>query len=176
MGQCLNAVHPAIARRVLNRPGSAGRRDVNTGLTPSCGTVGPLWPPAVAIRRTEIQIGFRVVAQDELSAKDHTVCLVWDYTGGLDLRSLYTPIKSVEGNPGTIDPKILARFGSTPPSTVSARARQLDELCLQPQWVYRWPCGRMSWRRLPRLSDFRFDHGELQNRLLIQSVAVAVGR
>src|SRR5580692_11219131 len=77
------------------------------------------------------QIVFRAAALDELIPPDHPARLVWDYTDGLDLSSLYNLIKSVEGNPGRppIDPKILMALWLYATIDGVGSARQLDELC-----------------------------------------------
>ena len=98
--------------------------------------------------------------------------MVWDYTNGLDLSSLYNLIKSVEGNPGRppIDPKILMALWLYATIDGVGSARQLDELC-RCHSAYQWICGDVS-VNYHTLSDFRTDHGELLDQLLTQSVAV----
>ena len=118
------------------------------------------------------QIVFRAAALDELIPPDHPARVVWDYTDGLDLSSLYNLIKSVEGNPGRppIDPKILMALWLYATIDGVGSARQLDELC-RSHSAYQWICGDVS-VNYHTLSDFRTDHGELLDRLLTQSVAV----
>jgi transposase len=118
------------------------------------------------------QIVFRAAALDELIPSDHPARVVWDYTDGLDLSSLYNLIKSVEGNPGRppIDPKILMALWLYATIDGVGSARQLDELC-RSHSAYQWICGDVS-VNYHTLSDFRTDHGELLDQLLTQSVAV----
>ncbi len=118
------------------------------------------------------QIVFRAAALDELIPPDHPARVVWDYTDGLDLSSLYNLIKSVEGNPGRppIDPKILMALWLYATIDGVGSARQLDELCGSHS-AYQWICGDVS-VNYHTLSDFRTAHGELLDQLLTQSVAV----
>jgi transposase len=118
------------------------------------------------------QIVFRAAALDELIPLDHPARVVWDYTDGLDLSSLYNLIKSVEGNAGRppIDPKILMALWLYATIDGVGSARQLDELC-RSHGAYQWICGDVS-VNYHTLSDFRTDHGELLDQLLSQSVAV----
>jgi len=118
------------------------------------------------------QIVFRAAAIDELIPPDHPARVVWDYTDGLDLSSLYNLIKAVEGNAGRppIDPKILMALWLYATIDGVGSARQLDELC-RSHSVYQWICGDVS-VNYHTLSDFRTDHGELLDQLLTQSVAV----
>jgi transposase len=118
------------------------------------------------------QIVFRAAALDEIIPPDHPARVVWDYTDGLDLSSLYNLIKSVEGNPGRppIDPKILMALWLYATIDGVGSARQLDELC-RSHSAYQWICGDVS-VNYHTLSDFRTDHGELLDQLLTQSVAV----
>lgn len=118
------------------------------------------------------QIVFRAAALDELIPPEHPARVVWDYTDGLDLSSLYNLIKSVEGNPGRppIDPKILMALWLYATIDGVGSARQLDELC-RSHSAYQWICGDVG-VNYHTLSDFRTDHGELLDQLLTQSVAV----
>lgn len=118
------------------------------------------------------QIVFRSAALDEFIPPDHPARVVWDYTDGLDLSSLYNRIKSVEGNAGRppIDPKILMALWFYATIDGVGSARQLDELCLRHS-AYQWICGDVS-VNYHTLSDFRTDHGGLLDQLLTQSVAV----
>lgn len=118
------------------------------------------------------QIVFRAAALDEVIPSDHPARVVWDFTDGLDLGSLYNRIKSVEGNAGRppIDPKILMALWLYATIDGVGSARQLDELC-SGHSAYQWICGDVS-VNYHTLSDFRTAHCELLDQLLTESVAV----
>jgi transposase len=120
------------------------------------------------------QVVFRAAALDELIPPDHPARTVWEYVEGLDLSSLYQPIKAVEGNPGRppIDPKILMALWLSATIDGVGSARQLDELCRH-HAASQWILGDVS-INYHTLSDFRTAHGELLDQLLAQSVAVLV--
>ena len=146
--------------------------------TPADEPTPPAEPPALYGRprlRTanRDQIVFRAAPLDELIPPDHPARVVWDYVDGLDLSPLYNRIKSVEGSPGRppIDPKILWRSGSTPPSKVSA-APATRRTLPRPR-AFQW-IAATSVSNYHTFADFRTDHGELLDDLLTQSVAALV--
>ena len=117
------------------------------------------------------QVAMRTVALDGLLREDHQARLVWEYVEGLDLASLYEPIRAVEGHAGrdAIDPKILMALWLYATLDGVGSARQLDRLCGD-HVAYQWICGGVS-VNYHTLSDFRTAHPEFLNELLTQSVA-----
>ena len=134
----------------------------------------PPLPPGRPRLRTanRQQIVFRTAALDELIPADHPARVVWEFVGGLDLASLYEPIKSVAGNAGrpAIDPRILMALWIYATVDGVGSARQLERLC-RAHDAYRWLLGDVA-INYHTLADFRTDHVELLDRLLTESVAV----
>ncbi len=117
------------------------------------------------------QVAMRALALDRLLPEDHQARLVWEYVEGLDLASLYEPIRAVEGHAGrgAIDPKILMALWLYATLNGVGSARQLDRLCRE-HVAYEWICGGVS-VNYHTLSDFRTAHPEFLDDLLTQSVA-----
>jgi transposase len=138
----------------------------------------PEAPPSSGCPRLRVanrqQIVFRTAPLDELIPADHPARTVWDYVEGLDLGSLYSRIKAVEGAPGRapIDPKIPMALWLYATIEGIGSARQLDELC-RSQDAFRWIAGDVS-TNYHTLSDFRTAHLELLDKLLTDSVAVLI--
>ena len=117
------------------------------------------------------QIVFRAASLDLLVSQDHPVRAVWEYVEQANLTSLYEAIRAVEGAPGRppIDPKILLALWLYATLDGVGSARELDRLTREHQ-VYQWLCGDVS-VNYHTLSDFRVEHPELLERLLISGVA-----
>lgn len=117
------------------------------------------------------QLKFRVANLDELVAQDHPVRAVWTYVEQADLTELYEAIRAVEGAPGRppIDPRILLALWLYATLDGVGSARELDRLTREHQ-VYQWICGEVS-VNYHTLADFRVEHPELLERLLVSGVA-----
>ena len=117
------------------------------------------------------QVAMRALALDGLLPEEHQARLVWEYVEGLDLASLYEPIRAVEGHAGrdAIDPRILMALWLYATLNGVGSARQLDRLC-RDHVAYEWICGGVS-VNYHTLSDFRTAHPEFLDELLTQSVA-----
>lgn len=117
------------------------------------------------------QMKFRAANLDELVAQDHPVRAVWAYVEQADLSALYDAIRAVEGAPGRppIDPKILLALWLYATLDGVGSARELDRLTREHQ-VYQWICGDVPVNH-HTLADFRVDHPELLERLLVSGVA-----
>ena len=107
---------------------------------------------------------------DDLLPKDHLARSVWEYVQSLDLSIVLKKIQSVEnhaGRPAT-DPKILLSLllFSTIKSIGSSRV--IEEYCKEHD-AFKWICGGVN-VGYHTISDFRTDHGDLLNELLIMSV------
>jgi transposase len=105
---------------------------------------------------------------------EHRARVVWTYVGGLDLSGFYARIQAREGEPGRppADPKVLLALWLYASLEGVGSARQLDRLC-ERDIAYRWLCGGVP-VNYHGLSDFRFDHGDLLDRLLSESLTALV--
>lgn len=117
------------------------------------------------------QLEWRSMDIDGLIGTDHPARTIWAYVERLDLRELEDAIKSREGRPGhpTISPQLLVALWLFATSQGVGSARALDRLCNSHD-AYRWLCGGVS-VNYHTLSDFRVDHVELLDRLLVENVA-----
>lgn len=115
------------------------------------------------------QVELRPVALDDLVPEDHRVRLVWRFAEGLDLSALTADIKAVEGRPGhpPADPRILVALWLFATSEGVGSARELAKLC-EEHIAYQWLCGGVGMNPCT-LADFRVGHGEILERLLIDS-------
>jgi transposase len=116
----------------------------------------------------------QLLSLDQWLDADHRVRIVWQYVDSLDLSELYESIQAVEGGVGrdAIDPRILFALWLFATLEGVASARRIDELTRR-DIPYMWICGGVS-VNYHRLSDFRVAHGDLLERLLIDSIAVLV--
>jgi transposase len=120
------------------------------------------------------QVEMQMLSLDQWLDADHRVRIVWHYVDSLDLSELYEPIQATEGNVGrdAIDPRILFAlwlFATLEGITSARRIAELSERDIP----YMWICGGVS-VNYHRVSDFRVDHGELLERILIDSIAVLI--
>src|SRR3974390_2656648 len=116
------------------------------------------------------QLRLEVVYFESLLASDHRTRVVLAFVESLDLSGLYAAIKAREGEPGRPppDPKILLALWLYATLEGVGSARQLDRLC-QRDVAYRWLCGGGP-VNYHGLSDFRFDHAAILDRLLTESL------
>lgn len=117
------------------------------------------------------QIKLRTASLEELVAQDHPVRAVWAYVEQADLTALYDAVRAVEGAPGRppIDPRILLALWLYATLDAVGSARELDRLTREHQ-VYQWICGDVPVNH-HTLADFRVDHPDLLERLLVNGVA-----
>lgn len=142
--------------------------------TPASATVGA---PAEGRPRPKLstpnrrQLEMQCIDLERLIPLDHPVRIVWAYVEGLVLSALYDAIKSVEGGPGAsaVDPKIHMALWLFATIEGVGSARELARLC-QRDNLYRWICGGVS-TNYHSLSDFRVNHPELLDSLLVDGVA-----
>lgn len=123
-------------------------------------------------RPERTQVEMQLLSLDQWLDAEHRVRVVWQYVDGLDLSELYESIQAVEGNVGrdAIDPRILFALWLFATLEGITSARRIDELTRR-DVPYMWICGGVS-VNYHRLSDFRVDHGDLLERILIDSIAV----
>lgn len=117
------------------------------------------------------QIELRPADLESLLAADHRARIVWDFVKGLDLSPLYSTIRSVEGHAGRspIDPAIHMTLWIYATIDGVGSARAIVRLCQQHD-AYRWICGGVS-VNYHSVADFRVDHGEFLESVLVRSVA-----
>jgi len=120
--------------------------------------------------RTQVEMQF--LSLDQWLDKEHRVRIVWDYVDSLDLSELYQSIQAVDGKVGrnAVDPAILFALWLAATLEGISSARRLAELTTR-DIPYMWLCGGVS-VNYHLLSDFRVNHGELLERLMIDSIAV----
>jgi transposase len=118
------------------------------------------------------QIEMVTKSLDDLLPKDHLARDVWNYVEKLDLSLTLGKIQSVEGNVGrpSTDPKILLTLWLFATIKGIGSARLIDEYCREHD-AYKWICGGVN-VNYHTISDFRTDHQEQLNSLLIQSVGI----
>jgi transposase len=109
---------------------------------------------------------------ENLLEQDHQARLVWDFSLGVDLSSLYDRIRSREGGPGraAIDPRLCVALWLYATLEGVGSARALAWLCDHHN-AFRWLVGGVSVNH-HTLSDFRVEHVDLLDQLLTHSVAL----
>lgn len=120
------------------------------------------------------QLRWDMVDLESQLPMDHRARVVWAYVSGLDLSEFYARIGAREGEPGRppADPKVLLALWLYASLEGVGSARQLDRLC-ERDASYRWLCGGVA-VNYHGLSDFRFVHEDLLDRLLSESLAALV--
>ncbi len=122
------------------------------------------------------QVMLRPVDLESLLPADHRARAVWAFVEGLDLVAFHDRIRAVEGHSGRppIDPAILVALWLYATLEGVGSARALDRLCDEHD-AYRWLAGGVG-VNYHTLADFRVDHGDLLDALLVQSVAALMTR
>lgn len=117
------------------------------------------------------QISMRIIDLDGLIDEDHPVRAVWEFAKAVDLGPLYEKIKAVPHGQGRTpaDPRLLFALWIWATLEAVGSARELSRLCTESS-PYRWLCGGVS-VNYHSLSDFRVEHREFLESLLIQCVA-----
>lgn len=120
--------------------------------------------------RTQVEMQF--LSLDQWLDKGHRARVVWQYAESLDLSELYQQIKATEDNVGRdpIDPRILFALWLLATIEGFTSARRLADLTTR-DIPYMWICGGVS-VNYHRLSDFRVQHGDLLERIMVDSIAV----
>lgn len=116
------------------------------------------------------QLRWDMVDLESQLASDHRARVVWAFVEGLDLSALYAGILAREGEPGRPppDPRIYLALWLYATLEGVGSARQLDRLC-ERDVAYRWLCGGVG-MNYHGLSDFRFAHAAVLDRLLTESL------
>lgn len=117
------------------------------------------------------QAEWREFSLEQFIRPDDRVRIVWKYVESLDLEPLYRQIQAVVGKPGrdAVDPKILLALWLYATIDSVSSARELARLT-ERDLAYMWICGGVS-VNYHLLSDFRTEHRELLEKLLVTSVA-----
>jgi transposase len=117
------------------------------------------------------QVELRAVDLEALLAAEHPARVIWAYVEKLDLSALEERVQARAHGPGQSPPSprlfLALWLYATTQGVGSARA--LARLC-ESEDAYRWLCGGVS-LNYHGLSDFRTEHPELLERLLIENVA-----
>ena len=118
------------------------------------------------------QVEMQLLSLDQWLGPDHRVRYVWQYVQSLDLSPLYREIKAAGGNAGRnpIDPQILFALWLFATIESISSARQLAKLTTR-DIAYMWICGGVS-VNYHTLADFRANHGDLLESLMVDSIAV----
>jgi transposase/ribosomal protein L34 len=116
------------------------------------------------------QLRWEMTDLDSQLAQDHRARVVWAFVESLDLSSFYEAIRSRDSNPGrpAADPRVLLALWLYATLEGVGSARAIDRLCTT-DTAYRWLCGGMP-VNYHGLADFRVEHGDLLDKLLIQSL------
>jgi transposase len=120
------------------------------------------------------QVELRAICLDDLVPTDHRVRMVWTFVEGLDVSALVAAVKAVEGRPGhpPADPRILLALWLYATTDGVGSARELARLCDE-HIAYQWLCGGVG-MNAKTLADFRVGHGEVLERLLVDSFTALV--
>ena len=132
----------------------------------------PKHPSDVRVSRPErFQVAMHFHALDEMLPRDHQARLVWAYVESLDLSPIYQKIQVSKYAPGrsAIAPEILVALWLLATLESISSARELDRRC-ERDIPYMWICGGVS-VNYHTLSDFRSQHAEFLERVLVDSVA-----
>lgn len=114
----------------------------------------------------------KAVDLDSTIAEDHVARSIWAFVEGMDLSKFYARIKADEHTAGraATDPKILLALWLYAHTDGIGSARAVDRLC-RTHDAYRWICGGVE-MNYHTLSDFRVEHGEALDDLLVQMLGV----
>jgi transposase len=125
-------------------------------------------------RPDRAQLQLRPTDLEGLLPADHRAREVWAFVEGLDLSEFEERIRAVEGHAGRppIDPAILLSLWLYATLEGVGSARALARLCDEHD-ACRWICGGVGVNH-HTLADFRVDHGDRLEQLLVQSVAALV--
>jgi transposase len=115
-------------------------------------------------------------ALDQMLPADHRARSVWGFVQSLNLEPLYASIEVTDSSPGrsAIAPEVLVALWLLATLDGIGSARELDRRC-ETDLPYLWLRGNVP-VNYHTLSDFRVQHGEFLERLLVDTVAAFVDR
>jgi transposase len=130
------------------------------------------WAGAPRLREpVRDQVELRAVDLEALLPAEHPARVIWAYVEKLDLSALEERVQARAHGPGQSppSPRLLLALWLYATTQGVGSARALARLC-ESDDAYRWLCGgvRLNYHGL---SDFRTEHPELLERLLIENVA-----
>jgi transposase len=122
------------------------------------------------------QVEMQFFALDQLLPSDHRARIVWTFVKSLDLEPLYEEIQVTDSLAGrsAIAPEILVALWLQATLDGIGSARELERRC-ESDIVYLWILGGVTVNH-HTLSDFRVDHGEFLERLLVDTIAALIDR
>jgi len=126
--------------------------------------------PRVVVAQRD-QVEWRTINLDSLLPADHSARVIWKVVERLDLSAFYAKINArgeQAGRPAT-DPKILLALWLYATTDGVGSGRELERLCTEAD-AYRWLCGGVA-MNYHTLNDFRVEHGDLLDQLLVQVLA-----
>lgn len=122
------------------------------------------------------QIEMKMLSLEQMLPTDHRARIVWAFAESLNLDSFYGDIEVTDHVAGrtAIAPEILVALWLLATLDGISSARELARRC-ETDLPYLWICGSVS-VNYHSLSDFRVQHGEQLERLLVDTVAVLIDR
>lgn len=122
------------------------------------------------------QVEMQFFALDQLLPADHRARLVWAFVESLDLGPLYEDIQVTDSQAGrsAIAPEILVALWLQATLDGIGSARELGRRC-ETDIAYLWILGGVT-VNYHTLSDFRVNHGEFLEQLLVDTVASLIDR
>ena len=130
-------------------------------------------PSKIRVRTAQrSQLEMRAFDLDSLLAADHPARTIWAFLDRSNLALFYKHIKAFENSVGRTptDPKILLALWLYAHTEGVGSARAVDALCRSHD-AYRWICGGVDMNH-HTLSDFRVDHEDAVDDLLVQMLGV----
>jgi len=118
------------------------------------------------------QMIFRTIEIEKLIPQDHDARAIWEFVGGLDLKEYYKDIRSQAGEAGrsASDPRLMISLWVYSYCKGINSAREMARLCdFDP--AFQWLTG-MTLINHHSLSDFRADHYEALENLLVEILAL----
>ena len=127
-------------------------------------------------RPHRLQVEMQFFSLDQLLPVDHRARVVWTFVESLDLEPLYEKIEVSASTAGrsAIAPEVMVALWLQATLDGIGSARELDRRC-KTDIPYLWIQGNVS-VNYHTLSDFRVDHGEFLERLLVDTVASLIDR
>jgi transposase len=122
------------------------------------------------------QIAMQLFSLDQMLPADHRARSVWSYVESLNLEPFYCDIEVTDNTPGrtAIAPEVLVGLWLLATLDGIGSARELARRC-ETDMPYLWILGEVR-VNYHTLSDFRVQHGERLERLLVDTVASFVDR
>ncbi|MFO1065892.1 MAG: IS1182 family transposase [Pirellulales bacterium] len=136
----------------------------------------PIVDQARVQRPHRSQVEMQFFALDELLPSDHQARIVWAYVKSLDLERFYAKIQvsATQAGRPAIAPEILLTLWLFATIEGVASAREIERRA-ERDIAYRWICGNVT-VNYHTISDFRSNHAEELEALLVDSLAALVNQ